>query len=150
MYLHQLTETSGASFPPAGVTRILASKACRHAIMFGDPLTRAQSQQLVSSLLRTSQWGICAHGRPTNAPLFNLHAVDSVLYRRHPTAGPDASDNGHNIGIDRHNRDQQQRFKTRHKRRRPSDASASGVQAVKWQSNRLQGLGRRLGNALRC
>ncbi|KAK9838953.1 hypothetical protein WJX74_006647 [Apatococcus lobatus] len=78
IYLHQLSETSAASITPPGVTRTLASKACRHAIMFGDSLQPEQSEELVCSLLETSLWSICAHGRPTNAAVVNLQSLQGM------------------------------------------------------------------------
>ena len=49
-YLAALNETAGAAGAPRGMQRVLASKACRGAVMFGDPLARAESQALAESL----------------------------------------------------------------------------------------------------
>lgn len=87
MYLQQLSETGAASIPPPGVTCTLASKACRHAIMFGDSLTAQQSHQLISGLLDTSLWGICAHGRPTSASLASLDVLQGMICVRKCVAG---------------------------------------------------------------
>ena len=84
VYLHQASETTAASIAPPGVTRTLASKACRHAIMFGDSLTADQSHRLIQALLETSLWSICAHGRPTTASVVDLGALQGmVCVRRH-------------------------------------------------------------------
>ena len=89
MYLQQLSESSAASIPPPGVTRTLASKACRHAIMFGDPLSADQSHELICGLLNTSLWSICAHGRPTNASLASLELLQGMISVRQHVAGID-------------------------------------------------------------
>lgn len=75
VYLHQLADTHGSAVLPPAVTRILNAKACRSAIMFGDPLLPGECAQLVSSLKATQLCFSCAHGRPTMAPLVNLQAL---------------------------------------------------------------------------
>ena len=42
LYLHHLDSTCGAGGLPAGVVRVLNSKACRSAVMFGDSLEEGQ------------------------------------------------------------------------------------------------------------
>ncbi|MCO5589416.1 hypothetical protein L7F22_043383 [Adiantum nelumboides] len=83
-YLHQLTTTDGTSAPPPAVQRVLASKACRGAIMFGDHLLRSECQQLVEGLKKTALSFQCAHGRPTLVPIVNLEALHSRLHKLHP------------------------------------------------------------------
>ena len=80
MYLHQLRETSGAAGTPPGVLRVLKSKACRGAIMFGQELGPGQQQQLLDNLAKTHLCFCCAHGRPTTAPLAEL-SVYKMLRR---------------------------------------------------------------------
>jgi hypothetical protein len=64
LYLHQLLEASGSSSqPPPGVLRVLRSKACRSAIMFGDTLSRQQCGELLTQLSGTQLCFMCAHGR---------------------------------------------------------------------------------------
>jgi DNA mismatch repair ATPase MutL len=60
--------------PPA-VQRILASKACRSAIKFGDVLTLANCSRLLKELSSASLPFQCAHGRPSVAPLQNIAAL---------------------------------------------------------------------------
>lgn len=72
VYLHQLADTHGSAVLPPSVTRILNAKACRSAIMFGDPLLPSECVELVSSLKVTQLCFSCAHGRPTMAPLVSL------------------------------------------------------------------------------
>lgn len=82
VYLHQLAETQGSLLLPPVVIRILNAKACRSAIMFGDPLLPTECAQLVSSLKATQLCFSCAHGRPTMAPLVNLQAFHNQLSMR--------------------------------------------------------------------
>ena len=72
--------------PPA-VQRIIASKACRSAVMFGDPLTVHQSEEILAFLAETSLPFQCAHGRPTMTPITNvqkLHASRARKLKGHP------------------------------------------------------------------
>lgn len=57
--------------PPA-ILRILSSKSCRGAIMFGDALTLEECKNLLSRLRRTRLPFNCAHGRPSIVPLLTL------------------------------------------------------------------------------
>ncbi|GIM03672.1 hypothetical protein Vretimale_8173 [Volvox reticuliferus] len=86
VYLHQLHESGGADLPPPAVLRVLRSKACRTAIMFGDSLTRGQCAALLAQLRNTQLWMQCAHGRPTVAPLVHLPTLRAVLARRRAVA----------------------------------------------------------------
>lgn len=79
VYLHQLEDTSGSGALPPAVLRVLRSKACRSAIMFGDELQRTQCCDLVSSLSATRLWTICAHGRPTTLPVVHLPALRHAI-----------------------------------------------------------------------
>jgi DNA mismatch repair protein MLH3 len=58
-------------FPPC-ITRIMHSKACRGAIMFGDELTRNECIDLVQRLSLCKLPFQCAHGRPSLIPLLSL------------------------------------------------------------------------------
>ncbi len=78
MYLHELEATAGVAKQPPRVAALLASKACRSAIMFGDALTPEQCGRLVSQLRATKRFDICAHGRPTLAPLLDVGAFERV------------------------------------------------------------------------
>lgn len=58
---------------PTFVHHILKSKACRGAIMFGDPLTEYECQEILDGL-RTCNFPFqCAHGRPSIVPLIQMH-----------------------------------------------------------------------------
>lgn len=77
LYLHQLAECGGAAggAPPPGALRVLRSKACRGAAMFGDELPRARCEALLGALRGARLPFCCAHGRPTTAPLVDLRAL---------------------------------------------------------------------------
>lgn len=75
-YAQALEDTAGGStLAPPAVLRVLASKACRRAIMFGDTLSVPQCQALLKELARCEQPLQCAHGRPTIATLVDLAAL---------------------------------------------------------------------------
>jgi DNA mismatch repair protein MLH3 len=75
-YAQALQDTAGGStLAPPAVLRVLASKACRRAIMFGDTLSVPQCQALLEELAHCEQPLQCAHGRPTIASLVDLAAL---------------------------------------------------------------------------
>lgn len=78
VYLQQLGDTGGSHLWPPAVIRILNSKACRTAIMFGDPLLPTECAELIAALKLTQLCFSCAHGRPTMAPLVNI-----AVFERH-------------------------------------------------------------------
>ncbi|KAG2490850.1 hypothetical protein HYH03_010768 [Edaphochlamys debaryana] len=82
LYLNQLGESGSAMLPPPAVLRVLRSKACRTAVMFGDTLLPQQREALLAALRGTALWSQCAHGRPTAAPLVHLPTLAAVLKRR--------------------------------------------------------------------
>ena len=86
VYLHQLADTHGSAVLPPAVIRILNAKACRSAIMFGDPLLPSECAELVSGLKATQLCFSCAHGRPTMAPLVNLQALHNQISMRGTSA----------------------------------------------------------------
>jgi DNA mismatch repair ATPase MutL len=57
---------------PGFVTRILHSRACRGAVMFGSPLAPADCRRVVTALLGTRLPFQCAHGRPSVVPITTL------------------------------------------------------------------------------
>ncbi|CAM8905142.1 unnamed protein product [Rhodiola kirilowii] len=77
-------DTDGSSTIPPAIIRILNSKACRGAIMFGDVLLPSECSLLVEELKNTSLCFQCAHGRPTTVPLQNL---SSRFFLRLPKMG---------------------------------------------------------------
>ncbi|EYU39428.1 hypothetical protein MIMGU_mgv1a002289mg [Erythranthe guttata] len=78
-FLQQLEDTDGSSVIPPSVHRILNSKSCRGAIMFGDTLLPSECSLLVEELKRTSLCFQCAHGRPTTVPLVNLNLLHNKI-----------------------------------------------------------------------
>ncbi|KAK7367190.1 hypothetical protein VNO80_09199 [Phaseolus coccineus] len=75
----QLADTDGSSTMPPSVIRVLNSKACRGAIMFGDSLLPSECSLLVEELKHTSLCFQCAHGRPTTVPLVNLEVLHNQI-----------------------------------------------------------------------
>lgn len=88
LYIHQLVETSACRVAPQGCYRVLASIACRGAIMFGDTLTMDQSRALVRSLSSTIQYYECAHGRPTVTSLIHVPSLVPIPLRRRRGTDP--------------------------------------------------------------
>ncbi|XP_028081915.1 LOW QUALITY PROTEIN: DNA mismatch repair protein MLH3-like [Camellia sinensis] len=78
-FLQQLADTDGSSTIPPSVHRVLNSKACRGAIMFGDTLLPSECSLIVEELKQTSLCFQCAHGRPTTVPLVNLEALHKQI-----------------------------------------------------------------------
>ena len=75
-YCTALESTGGGStLPPPAVLRVLASKACRRAVMFGDLLDRSRCQQILRELAMCDLPFQCAHGRPTVTPVLALDAL---------------------------------------------------------------------------
>ncbi|KAK1932518.1 DNA mismatch repair protein MLH3 [Phytophthora citrophthora] len=61
---------------PPVITRLLHSRACRSAIMFGDRLSLAQCQDLIEELKTCQLTFQCAHGRPSVVPLAEIRNKD--------------------------------------------------------------------------
>lgn len=81
-YLQQLKSTEGQAEIPHSLQKLLASIACRSAIMFGDRLSNEEGQGLVDRLKGAKVCFQCAHGRPTMAPLVNLGISGRGMTRR--------------------------------------------------------------------
>eukprot|EP00586_Coscinodiscus_wailesii_P018139 CAMPEP_0172517424 /NCGR_PEP_ID=MMETSP1066-20121228/284923_1 /TAXON_ID=671091 /ORGANISM="Coscinodiscus wailesii, Strain CCMP2513" /LENGTH=271 /DNA_ID=CAMNT_0013299419 /DNA_START=625 /DNA_END=1437 /DNA_ORIENTATION=+ len=62
---------------PPFIKRVLASHACRYAIMFGDVLSRETCVTLIDSLAMCDFSFVCAHGRPSVIPLLDMAGLDS-------------------------------------------------------------------------
>jgi len=60
---------------PAFVKRVLASHACRYAVMFGDELGPRRCAEMVAALAGCDVPFICAHGRPSVVPVVDLTSV---------------------------------------------------------------------------
>jgi DNA mismatch repair protein MutL len=76
-YLFESQQTISSILPlsiikPPAISRILASKACRSAIKFGDILNKEQCIDLIMKLSKTNFPFQCAHGRPSLIPLINF------------------------------------------------------------------------------
>ncbi|KAF8101520.1 hypothetical protein N665_0204s0017 [Sinapis alba] len=83
-FLQQLADTDGSSTIPPSVLRVLNSKACRGAIMFGDSLLPSECSLIIEGLKQTSLCFQCAHGRPTTVPLVDLKALHKQIAKLEP------------------------------------------------------------------
>jgi len=89
-FIQQLDETDGSSAMPPAVLRILNFKACRGAIMFGDPLLPSECCLIIEELKATSLCFQCAHGRPTTVPIVNVASLHGELVRHQMLSGRQA------------------------------------------------------------
>ncbi|KAM7257724.1 hypothetical protein ACFE04_013465 [Oxalis oulophora] len=89
-FLQQLADTDGSSTIPPSVIRVLNSKACRGAIMFGDSLLPSECSLIVEELKQTTLCFQCAHGRPTSAPIVNLEALHEEIAKLQATLDDDS------------------------------------------------------------
>ncbi|TPX67255.1 hypothetical protein SpCBS45565_g03969 [Spizellomyces sp. 'palustris'] len=74
---------------PRGILEILNSKACRSAIMFGDPLTKEECMKLINKLIKCKFPFQCAHGRPTMVPIAHIGKVMRTIRRSRNGIGMD-------------------------------------------------------------
>ena len=64
--------------PPPPVGRLLASRACRGAVMFGDPLTLPQATLLWEDVKKCAFPFYCAHGRNSMAVVGDLSVLHNI------------------------------------------------------------------------
>lgn len=64
---------------PSKVRAILASKACRSAVMIGDALTKSQMAAIVQRMATMDQPWNCPHGRPTMRHLLTLQETPRAV-----------------------------------------------------------------------
>ena len=74
-YLLEVLDVGGALRPPTSFLNLLASKSCRQAIMFGDELCLETMREVARRLAGTKLPFMCAHGRPTAAPVLDISAA---------------------------------------------------------------------------
>uniref|UniRef100_A0ACD5YCS6 Uncharacterized protein n=1 Tax=Avena sativa TaxID=4498 RepID=A0ACD5YCS6_AVESA len=97
-FIQQLDETDGSSAIPPAVLRILNFKACRGAIMFGDPLLPSECCLIIEELKATSLCFQCAHGRPTTVPIVNVSSLRDEIARLGMLSGrSDADESWHGL-----------------------------------------------------
>ena len=89
-YLEDLGDAGGTRIPaPRGVGRVLASKACRGAVMFGDRLSSRQRRMVMVELGVCDKPFQCAHGRPTVVPLLKkLEGGEEKMWREGELQAP--------------------------------------------------------------
>ncbi|RYG57567.1 hypothetical protein EON66_00055 [archaeon] len=64
-----------AGLVPPAIMRVLHSKSCRGAIMFGDAVSRGVAERMLRELAACELPFQCAHGRPAAMPLARLHSL---------------------------------------------------------------------------
>nr|XP_033330669.1 mismatch repair endonuclease PMS2-like [Megalopta genalis] len=62
-------------FRPSRVRQMLASRACRSAVMIGTALNKNEMQKLITQMAQMENPWSCPHGRPTIRHLLSLHLV---------------------------------------------------------------------------
>ncbi|XP_034182612.1 mismatch repair endonuclease PMS2 [Osmia lignaria lignaria] len=62
-------------YRPSRVRQMLASRACRSAVMIGTALNNNEMQKLVTQMAQMENPWSCPHGRPTIRHLLSLHLV---------------------------------------------------------------------------
>ena len=72
-------ENGGCSAVPTAFYRLLASKACRSAVMFGAYMSHEECRALVRRLAAAKDPFHCAHGRPCIVPLCRTPALPHPL-----------------------------------------------------------------------
>ena len=78
--LHHSSNDSLQLQRPPFVHRILASQACRYAVMFGDELNKEECKNIVDQLQECNMSFVCAHGRPSVVPLKCLNFHDDEAF----------------------------------------------------------------------
>ncbi|KAJ3105309.1 Protein O-linked-mannose beta-1,4-N-acetylglucosaminyltransferase 2 [Phlyctochytrium planicorne] len=68
---------------PKGIMAVLHSKACRSAVMFGDPLSRSECFEITTNLQECAFPFQCAHGRPSMTLAMFKQKEDGSIYKRH-------------------------------------------------------------------
>lgn len=63
-------------FRPSRVRQMLASRACRSAVMIGTALNASEMQRLVTQMTRMHNPWNCPHGRPTIRHLLSLLLIN--------------------------------------------------------------------------
>ncbi|GFZ45397.1 hypothetical protein JCM24511_03123 [Saitozyma sp. JCM 24511] len=66
---------------PKEMLELANSKACRNAIMFGDRLDQEQCARLIDQLSKTRYPFMCAHGRPSLAPIAGISEAPVGAHR---------------------------------------------------------------------
>lgn len=62
-------------FRPSRVRQMLASRACRRAVMIGKALNNSDMQKLIAQMAQMKNPWSCPHGRPTIRHLLSLNLI---------------------------------------------------------------------------
>lgn len=89
-HLGALADTGGAAHAPPSLARALASRACKGAVPLGARMSADDATALLAALSDAAQPLVCAHGRPTTAPLACTRRLGALLAdaRAAPRARP--------------------------------------------------------------
>ncbi|ORX97206.1 hypothetical protein K493DRAFT_336648 [Basidiobolus meristosporus CBS 931.73] len=79
--IHLLTENPGESVKFSRIRKMFASRACRSAVMIGDPLTKARMEKIVRHMAEIDQPWNCPHGRPTMRHISDLKQIHKRAHR---------------------------------------------------------------------
>lgn len=71
-YLDSIVDGASPKAVPRPFLDTLATSACHSAVRFGDSLSRRECNELIQALAKCDTPFICAHGRPSIAPLVIL------------------------------------------------------------------------------
>lgn len=63
-------------FRPSRVRQMLASRACRSAVMIGTALNTSEMQRLITQMTQMQNPWNCPHGRPTIRHLLSLLLIN--------------------------------------------------------------------------
>lgn len=78
------TKGGGLGVLPRTIGNVLNSRACRGAIMFGDKLSNQECVDLLKKVSKCKAPFQCAHGRPSIAPIVDLHKMHTRLDSARP------------------------------------------------------------------
>ncbi|KAL3781340.1 hypothetical protein ACHAW5_010140 [Stephanodiscus triporus] len=78
-FVKELGHLSGGEVCPKFVKNIVARYACRYAIMFGDYVSHEMQIELIRNLAKCNFCFICAHGRPSIIPLFDMNSSSTFV-----------------------------------------------------------------------
>jgi DNA mismatch repair protein MutL len=78
-HLGALADTGGAAHAPPAAARALASRACKGAVPLGALMSADDATALLAALADAAQPLVCAHGRPTTAPLACTRGLGALL-----------------------------------------------------------------------
>lgn len=67
---------------PPCIQDLINYKSCRSAIMFGDKLSKLECEEILNQLSKCKNPFMCAHGRPSLAPLVDLSIFEKINFQK--------------------------------------------------------------------